>query len=122
MYEVSIRRTFRADHAITIEGRRESTHGHEWTVVVHVTGARLDDEGILLDFHGLETSLEAVLDPLRERDLGTLPIFDGIEPTAEHVARHVAESISTGLAEGLRIARVSVTESPGCVASWVPSL
>ncbi|MHC5022410.1 MAG: 6-pyruvoyl trahydropterin synthase family protein [Planctomycetota bacterium] len=119
MYELSIERDFCAAHAITISGEREPLHGHTWHVTAAVAGEALDADGLLCDFHDLEAALDAIIDRLHNRDLGLTPPFDETNPTAEHVARHIADAMARQLPEGVRLARVSVTEAPGCTATWV---
>lgn len=121
MYELEIRRRFSAAHAILMRGVREPVHGHDWEVTLLVRGERLDGDGLLCDFHAVERELDAVIRPFDSRNLNETPPFDRINPTAEHVARHVADAVSARLPAGVRIASVRVTEAPGCAARFVPS-
>ena len=120
MYEIAVERDFCAVHAVTMEGVRETSHSHNWRVSVVVTGERLDGDGLLCDFHLVEQKLEAVLGPLRDRDLNCTPPFDSVNPTAEQVARHIAEAVAPALPNGVAVSRVSVTEAPGCTATYLP--
>lgn len=119
MFELSVCREFRAAHAITMGGVREESHDHCWRVRAVVRGDRLDSDGLLCDFHRIERELESVLDLLRGRDLNRTPPFDRVNPTAENVARHIAEGISQRIPEGVSLKSVSVTEAPGCTATFV---
>ena len=118
MYEVTVDRVFCAAHAISVRGEREPTHGHEWRVRVGVGGQELDEDGILCDFHALERRLDDVIAPFQDCDLNRTPPFDRVSPTAERIARHLAEAIV--LPEGLTLLSVGVTEAPGCVAVYRP--
>ena len=118
MFELAVQRNFHAAHAITVQGQREDTHQHHWQVSVTVTGDRLDADGLLCDFHELEASLDAVLAGLRDRDLNQTPPFDRVNPTAENVARHIAETLEPALPAAVSLSRVAVTEAPGCTATW----
>lgn len=110
MFELTVEREFRASHAITIAGSPESPHDHRWLVAVVVGGDRLDGDGLLCDFHEIERAIDAVIEPFRDGDLNEIVAFN---PTAENVARHIAETIEV---PGLR--SVSVTEAPGCTATF----
>jgi 6-pyruvoyltetrahydropterin/6-carboxytetrahydropterin synthase len=55
---------------------------------------------------------------MHNADLNHVPPFDRVNPTAEMVARHLADVIARGLPPGVRLARVSVTEAPGCRATY----
>ena len=119
MFELTVQRDFRAAHAIMMGGHLEQTHDHCWHVSVVVQGDRLDNDGLLCDFHLIERELEGVIDCLRDRDLNRTPPFDRLNPTAEHVARHIGEQLARTLPPGVALKSVSVTEAPGCVATWV---
>ncbi len=119
MYEVSIERVFRATHAIMMAGERETTHEHQWRVSVAVAGGQLDEDGLLCDFHVLEQLLEGVAGRWQGRDLNQTPPFDRVNPTAENIAAHIAETLVGDLPPSVSLTRVSVTEAPGCVASYL---
>ena len=111
---------FAAAHAIILMGERERLHGHNWRVVVSVAGDRLDGEELLCDFHAVERMLGAIVAPFRDGNLNDTPPFDRINPTAEAVARHVAERLSLELARNspsVHLEWVRVTEAPRCTAS-----
>ncbi len=121
MYELIIERSFRAGHALTIKGEIEESHDHEWRVIAEIAGEKLDSDGILLDFHELERILDTILAPYHQSDLNRTAPFDEISPTAEHVARHIAEALDSRLAaaaEGVIVKSVAVTEAPKCVAKY----
>ena len=68
-----------------------------------------------------ELFLEATgLDPwlCSEDDLAA---FAERNPSAEHVALHIAEQIAPTLPAHVRLDRIEVTEAPGCVAAYCPS-
>jgi len=119
MFELTVQRDFRAAHAIMMGGQLEQTHDHCWHVSVVVQGDRLDNDGLLCDFHLIERELEGVIGCLRDRDLNRTPPFDRLNPTAEHVARHIGEQLAGVVPPGVVLKSVSVTEAPGCVATWV---
>ncbi len=127
MFELTVQGEFCAAHALVIHGQREPVHGHNWRVRVTVAGPALDADGLLCDFHAIERALREVTGRLDNRSLNDLPAFsgeEGVNPSAEHVARHIGERMAAllgpTLAPGARVARVSVTEAPGCVATWMP--
>ena len=120
MYELSVTREFCAAHAIDIKGVREPLHGHNWRVTAVVAGPVLDADGLLCDFHEVEAHLDAAIDRYRDRTLNDVAPFDQVNPTAEHLARHLAEALADGLGEGVQVRRLSVTEAPGCEATYIP--
>jgi 6-pyruvoyltetrahydropterin/6-carboxytetrahydropterin synthase len=122
MYELAVHAEFCAAHAIVVGGVRERMHGHNWRVTARVEGSVLDADGLLCDFHTVEGVLAGILEPWRNGNLNEVSPFDRLNPTAENVARVIAEALAEGLDEGLRphawVASVSVTEGPGCVATY----
>lgn len=128
MYQISVEAEFCAAHAIVIGGQREPVHGHNWQVTVTVGGPELDAEGLLLDFHALERLVADIIGPFQNRDLNATPPFDRVNPTAEHVAAHIASKVTAGLPTLqagathtlLRVVSVRVTEAPGCAVVYRP--
>ena len=120
MFELTLTTTFSAAHALVIQGVREPVHGHDWQVEVRCRGAELDQDGLLCDFHALESQLERVVAPFRTADLNASKAFEGLNPSAEHVARHIGRALAPGLPAGVVLQSVSVTEAPGCRAAWLP--
>lgn len=137
MFTLEINAHFSAAHAIVMAGVREPLHGHDWHVTVAIEGPTLDADGLLVDFHWLQHELAAVIGPFHNRNLNDVePFRSGLNPTAEHVAQHIAHFLSDRLAtwsqnqpktqspatpRSLRVARVRVTEAIGCAAVYVPA-
>ncbi|MBM4109011.1 MAG: 6-carboxytetrahydropterin synthase [Phycisphaerae bacterium] len=123
MYRVRIQGEFCAAHAITIRGQREPVHGHNWRVTLTAAGPELDADGLLVDFHALQGALLTVLKSMDTKDLNTMEPFRRVNPTAEHVARHIHDEMRRGarIPNAVRIESVEVTESPGCSAVYAPS-
>lgn len=120
MYELSVQRVFSAAHALLLGGRREPLHGHDWRVTIVVAGTNLDRDGLLCDFHALEAALDAVIAPLSNANLNEVEPFTRVNPSAEQVARHIADRLAPSLPSSVRLARVSITEAPGCEATYRP--
>lgn len=122
MFELTVETVFSAAHAIMIRGVREPVHGHDWRVTACITGDALDEDGLLVDFHHVEESLDAIVRPFRNANLNTTPPFDKLNPTAENVARYMGTSLSERVppapSRGVRVAWVRVTEAPGCAATY----
>ncbi len=123
VFEISVQTEFAAAHALSIGGVRETVHGHNWHVTVTLTGDTVDSDGLLCDFHTVEASLRELTERFHNRNLNDVAPFSGtVNPTAENVARYLAEELSASLdadlAPNAAIASVRVTEAPGCAATY----
>ena len=120
MFELSVQRVFSAAHAIVMRGEREPLHGHDWNLELVVTADRLDDDGLLCDFHAVQAVVDDVIRPFQSSNLNQTPPFDRVNPSAELVAKHIAEATAARLPAGVRVVRVRLTEAPGCAAHYHP--
>jgi 6-pyruvoyltetrahydropterin/6-carboxytetrahydropterin synthase len=129
MFEVRIQAVFCAAHSLRIGGVPEPVHGHTWNVEAAVAGETLDADGLLVDFHALEHRLHEIVRPWNNANLNELVPFDRLNPSAENVAKRIADELGSGLeaiagsharSRAVRIAWVSVTEAPGCRAKYTP--
>ena len=122
MFELKITTEFCAAHALVIRGEREVMHGHNFRVVACVAGPEVDSDGLLCDFHAIEAVLSEVIDPFHNANLNATPPFDRVNPSAENLARYLADELSTRLGTRLlglaQVSWVSITEAPGCVATY----
>jgi 6-pyruvoyltetrahydropterin/6-carboxytetrahydropterin synthase len=124
MFTVEITTEFAAAHALVIAGRREPVHGHNWHVTALISGTDLDADGLLCDFHTVHSVLVDIVAPFHNNNFNNTPPFDEINPTAELIARHIADELAArlgdALSEAARVESVRVTESPGCAAIYRP--
>lgn len=120
MYEIRIHRTFHASHALRLyDGSLEESHAHDWQVFVHLASPGLDTIEVVMDFHELERIVAAVLAPMEGRSLNGHPMLAGLNPSAERVAEAIYRHIEPQLPPGVKLTRVTVTEAPGCQASYL---
>lgn len=120
MFELSIEGRFSAAHAIRMGGKPEPMHGHDWRVTVTIGGGELDADGLLCDFHSIEEALVMLTGRFHHRCLNEVPPFDRTNPTAELVAKHIAEELTPMMPAEASIVSVRVTEAPGCAATYRP--
>jgi 6-pyruvoyltetrahydropterin/6-carboxytetrahydropterin synthase len=113
---------FSASHQLKLyDGSLEPVHGHNWRVEVTIEAPKLDAIGVVMDFHELERRLRAITAPMHNRHLNELPAFNPdttLNPTAEHVALHIAQNLK--LPSQARLIGVAVWEAPGCCAIFRP--
>ena len=116
-FEIHITREFSAAHRLRMyDGTLEPLHGHNWQVRVSVEARELDRIGVVMDFHELERLVDAVVGPMHNRDLSSLPSFASRNPSAENVAAHIAQSLV--LPSHIKLLSVAVWETSQCCAVW----
>ena len=120
MFEVSVQSHFCGGHHLKgYAGKCCNPHGHNWQVEVFLRGAQTDKVGVLIDFKEVRAVLTGILDELDHQDLNQLPAFSNFNPTAEHIARHIYQRLSSELrCECCFLHKVSVSETPGTTASY----
>ncbi|MCI0481799.1 MAG: 6-carboxytetrahydropterin synthase QueD [Candidatus Dadabacteria bacterium] len=121
MFEVSVKSSFSAAHALTeIGGKCENLHGHNFAVEVSVTSERLNKQGVVVDFRALKSYLGEILGVLDHTFLNETAPFAGRSPTSELLARYIhdemKERIINGGIDGK--VRVNVWESETSRASY----
>src|SRR5438270_13596517 len=118
-FEITTTREFSAAHQLKLyDGSLEPLHGHNWRVKVTVAADRLDDIGVVMDFHDLERRVDAVVEPMHNRHLNELPAFARQNPSAENLAAHVATALA--LPPAVRLVCVEVWETSGNSAVYRP--
>ncbi len=118
-FEITTTRSFSAAHQLRLcDGSIEPLHGHNWRVDVSIGSERLDAIGVVMDFHELERLVDAIVGPMHNRHLNELAAFVTVNPSAEGVAMHVAQSLR--LPAGVRLLAVEVWETPENVARYRP--
>lgn len=117
MFTVTVEAGFSALHQLRLSGSAlEPLHGHDWRVRAHFGRLDLDDRGMVLDFHEARAALQSVVSRLHHCNLNEHEGISGRNPTAEVVARYIWDRLHrTGLGS---VARVDVTEAPGCTATY----
>src|SRR5580704_9878621 len=93
-FEITTTRTFCAAHQLRLyDGSIEPLHGHNWKVRITVAAPVLDSIGVVMDFHELERLADEIIGPMHNRHLNDLPAFGRLNPSAENVALHIAQSM-----------------------------
>ena len=121
MYEVTVEMTFAAAHSLRgYKGECEKLHGHNYRVQVVLAGEDLNGLGMLVDFREAKRLVGEVVDRLDHGYLNELEPFDEVNPSAEQVARHIADALSGKAPGGVRVQRVMCWESEKCAATYIP--
>ena len=118
MFEVSVSTSFPAEHAVMIAGIDETPHSHVWNVVAVVTGEKLDNDALLVDFLQLQSDLNEVVAPLRETNLNTNEVLQHKNPSTEIVAMYIATELKKRVKSPASLASITLTEAPNCIATY----
>ncbi|WP_435180140.1 6-pyruvoyl trahydropterin synthase family protein [Halorussus sp. AFM4] len=99
MYTVTVRRSFVAQHFLTVPdpGPEGDLHSHRYAAEVRLEGAELNEYGYLADIDAVEERLDATVGRYRDATLNDLPAFEGLNPSLEHFARIFGRRFWDGL-------------------------
>ena len=114
-YLLSAEAQFSAAHTLPGVDMCERMHGHNWRVrlTVRVDEAQLDDLGMGVDFRTIEEMTRAIVAEFEHRYLNDLEAFRDHAPTAERIARTIAERAQAGLeTRPATVEEVEVWEMP----------
>src|SRR5579862_6746283 len=125
MWEISTETVVAAAHQLRLApGEGERLHGHNWRIKAVVRAAELDPKsGWVVDFNHLGAVLRALVEPYEHVFLNEIPPFDDLNPTAENLARVVADNLAGKIDDArVKVARVEVWENDVCCATYFRSL
>ncbi len=119
-YRLRVRARFEAAHHLTsYRGAEEPVHGHSWQVEAILMADRLDADGMAWDFVEVKAALLALCAQLDHKDINSVPPFDRISPTTEHLAAWFFDRLAERL-PGAPLAELELWEGPDCSAVYRP--
>ena len=120
MYELKVITDFAAAHKLrNFRGECEKLHGHNWRIEVVLSGDRLNEAGLLIDFKDVKTAANNILGDLDHSYLNDLPQFKNENPSSENIAAYLFQRLSTELNNShLKITKVTAWESDSACASY----
>ena len=119
-YTLRVKDRFEASHWLrSYRGKAEQIHGHSWQVEVVLESDTLDDEGMGFDFVEIRRHLRSLAARFDHNDINSVPPFDTLSPTTEHIARWFCHELQDRLPMA-DVAAVTVWEGPDCSATYRP--
>ncbi len=120
MWEISQETVVAAAHQLRFApGEGERLHGHNWRIRATVRASALDARGFVLDFADLGATLRALVERYEHVFLNEVKPFDDVNPTAENLARVVADDLAAKVDDArVHIHRVDVWENDVCRATY----
>lgn len=119
MFELVVEKTIAAAHFLrNYHGACERLHGHNYRILVYLTGEQLNEAGMLEDFGEIKQALVPILERLDHHNLNDLPEFEHQSPSAENIARLIGDALARHRFERGRVDRVQVWETPLQAATY----
>jgi 6-pyruvoyl-tetrahydropterin synthase len=102
VYSVTVADHMMVAHSLRGEafGPAQSLHGATYVVEATFRRTELDPDGIVVDIGLASSALHDVVSALTYRNLDDVPAFSGVNTTTEVLARHVADELAAGVADG----------------------
>jgi 6-pyruvoyltetrahydropterin/6-carboxytetrahydropterin synthase len=101
MFDLTIESQFSSAHQLRgYKGKCEEMHGHNWRVQVTISSDKLNDIGIVIDFHDLKAITGEVISSLDHSFLNDVFPFTEINPSSENIARWIYETVKKKLPDG----------------------
>lgn len=120
MYELTIETHFSAAHQLRgYKGKCEELHGHNWRVQVTVSSEKLDEMGMVIDFHELKMITNEVISTLDHSFLNDIFPFTEINPSSENIAKWLYDSIKKRIVDkNITVSSVTVWENETSSATY----
>lgn len=120
MFTLGIKDSFAAAHKIVgYKGKCEELHGHNFLVEVFISGEKLGDDGLLVDFKILKDYLKDVLDGLDHKYINEISYFAERASSAEYIAMYIYGEIEKRIHEKeVLLKEVRVWESDKAWAAY----
>lgn len=120
MFDLSIETQFSSAHQLRgYKGKCEALHGHNWRVQVTISSDKLNDIGMVVDFHDLRAIVNEAITSLDHSFLNDVFPFTEINPSSENIAKWIYESIRKKIKEkNCNISSVTVWENETSSATY----
>lgn len=109
---------FSAAHKLNqYPGNCANIHGHTWRIELYISGNKLDEIGMLIDFRQAKSVLSEVIKSFDHQFINSINPFNQINPTAENLASYIYDQVKLLLPD-YNIAKVKVWESSSSCVSY----
>lgn len=120
-YTVKIEARFESAHYLwSYRGIQEPLHGHSYKVEAVIAGPDfgLDQDSLAVDFVSSREALVELAKRFDYKCINDVPPFDGINPSAENIARWFHEQLSSSVGTGGQVLAITVWEGPVSSATY----
>lgn len=121
MYELKIETYFAAAHRLTMVGQKcENLHGHNWKIEACVTGEKLNEGGVLIDFGEVKKYVAEIMAQLDHTYLNEIDSFATQPPSSENIALYIAKELQKKITDpSIKVSRISAWESNNSCATYI---
>jgi 6-pyruvoyltetrahydropterin/6-carboxytetrahydropterin synthase len=122
MFELKVVSDFAAAHRLKMVAKKcENLHGHNWKIEVHLSGEKLNDAGVLLDFGEIKQHVSEIMNRLDHQFLNELEYFnDQFPPSSENIAFYIAKELQPLIeSASVKVSRVTTWESENACATYI---
>jgi 6-pyruvoyltetrahydropterin/6-carboxytetrahydropterin synthase len=122
MFELKVVTHFAAAHQLKMVAEKcESLHGHNWKVEVFLTGEKLNQAGVLMDFGDIKKEVTTIMKNLDHKFLNETEAFhDDHPPSSENIARFIARELQAAIKDpDVKVSRVNAWESENACAAYI---
>ncbi|MGB5156843.1 6-pyruvoyl trahydropterin synthase family protein [Desulfobacterium sp. N47] len=121
MFELKIITNFAAAHQLKLVAEKcENLHGHNWKIEACVTGDKLNDAGVVIDFGNLKIILSEIIAELDHKFLNDLEWFKGLNPSSETIAVRIAQELENRIDDpAVKVSSVTAWESDDACAKYI---
>jgi 6-pyruvoyltetrahydropterin/6-carboxytetrahydropterin synthase len=121
MFELKIKTHFAAAHRLTMVGEKcENLHGHNWKIEARITGEKLNEGGVLIDFGEIKRYIAEIMDQLDHKYLNEIDAFANQPPSSENIALYIAKELQKRIVDpSIKVSRISAWESDNSCATYI---
>lgn len=120
MFELKIITNFAAAHQLKMVTEKcENLHGHNWKIEVCVTGKKLNDAGVVIDFGILKKIVSDIIAELDHTFLNDHDWFKNLNPSSETIAMKIAQELESKIDDPtVKVSSVTAWESDDACAKY----
>jgi len=119
MFTISVQTNFWTSHRLTLQdGTKEPLHSHNFSIIADVGSEKLNNLGVVMDFHRLKLMLDNIAAEFDNVTLDDIEYFRRTNSTAENLAKYVYEKLQPQLPAGVKLQAVRVAEEQGCAVKY----
>lgn len=121
-YTLTTEVEFAAAHQLHgYDGNCARLHGHNWRVVIEVTGSRLDSVGMVVDFKVIRREARDIAKRLDHGYLNEVAPFNAVNPTAENLAAYFHQELAGSFdTPSYHVSAVTVWENARSAVTYRP--